>query len=291
MKKVRSFFNKYAIENLMTYIIAGNVIVFVLDAILSNRFNFSLASWLTLNPIDLFSGQVWRLFTFVFVLPELGTGFFDMILWNVMVCYFYHWIGSSLEGYYGAPRFNMMYLSGVLCCWVFCALSYVFNWFAPSWFVFSEMSSSLLNTGLFLAFATLFPEVQIRIFFIIPIKVKWLGIIHFALLVLEVFNSVVFGDILMAMTALAVLTNYFIWFGKEWAERGWILGKNKVRKAQYKSKIVKVKAKNVTKNYRHKCCVCGKTDESHPNMQFRYCVKCSGLKEYCMDHINNHTHE
>ena len=274
MKKVRSFFNKYAIENLMTYIIAGNVIVFVLDAILSNRFDFDLAGWLTLNPIDLFKGQVWRLFTFVFVLPELGTGFFDMILWNVMVCYFYHWIGS-----------------GVLCCWVFCALSYVFNWFAPSWFVFSEMSSSLLNTGLFLAFATLFPEVQIRIFFIIPIKVKWLGIIHFALLVLEVFNSVVFGDILMAMTALAVLTNYFIWFGKDWAERGWILGKNKVRKAQYKSKIVKVKAKNVTKNYRHKCCVCGKTDESHPNMQFRYCVKCSGLKEYCMDHINNHTHE
>lgn len=291
MKKIRTFFNKYAISNLMTYIIAGNVIVFILDTILWNRVSFDLNSWLTLNPVDLFHGQVWRLFTFVFVLPSLGADFVNLIFWNFIICYFYHMLGSNLENYYGTARFNMMYASGILCCWVFCILGYVINWFAPSFFIMTSMSSSIVNLGLYLAFATVFPNVEFRIFFIIPIKVKWLGILTFAGLCLEIFGSIFLGDILMAMTAFAVLANYFLWFGKEWASRGWILGKSKVREAQYKSKIIKVKAKEVTKNYRHKCCVCGKTDESHPNMQFRYCVKCSGLKEYCMDHINDHTHE
>ncbi len=290
MNKIRRFFNKYGITNLMYYIIVGNVLVFLADAIAGAAWGFDLNSWLVLTPVELFKGQIWRLFTFIFVLPELSTDFMNLVLWNFFTLYFYHMIGSNLERYFGTGKFNMVYATGIICTWALCLIGYAINWFMPSFWIMTSMSSSMINLGLFLAFATVFPNVELMLFFIIPIKVKWLGIIEFVMLVLQMISALVYGDVLGVMTVVAVLANYFIWFGREWAAKGWFFGKNKVRSAQHKSKIVKIKAKDVVRNYRHKCCVCGKTDESDPNMQFRYCVKCSGLKEYCMDHINDHTH-
>lgn len=288
MNKIRRFFNIHNIPNLMYYIIIINVVVFVMDIIAGSLWQTSVSGWLTLNPADVIRGQVWRLVTFVFVLPDLGTGFINIVLWNILVLYFYYWIGSNLEQYWGSGKFTMYYLSGIVVCWICAFAGYGLSFVLPGYI--GTMSSLLLNSGLFLAFATVFPNETIRIFLILPVKVKWLGIISFVGMALGVLGGIVMGDILSAMTSVAVLANYLLWFGAEWIERIRFGSKNKVRKAQFKSKIIKMDAKRGVKNYRHKCCVCGKTDESDPNMQFRYCVKCSGLKEYCMDHINNHTH-
>ncbi len=288
MNKIRRFFNIHNIPNLMYYIIIINVVVFVMDIIAGSLWQTSVSGWLTLNPADVIRGQVWRLVTFVFVLPDLGTGFINIVLWNILVLYFYYWIGSNLEQYWGSGKFTMYYLSGIVVCWICAFAGYGLSFVLPGYI--GTMSSLLLNSGLFLAFATVFPNETIRIFLILPVKVKWLGIISFVGMALGVLGGIVMGDILSAMTSVAVLANYLLWFGAEWIERIRFGSKNKVRKAQFKSKIIKMDAKRGGKNYRHKCCVCGKTDESDPNMQFRYCVKCSGLKEYCMDHINNHTH-
>ena len=288
MNKIRRFFNKHNIPNLMYYIIIINVAVFVMDIIAGSLWQISVSNWLTLNPGDVIRGQIWRLVTFVFVLPELGTGLVNLVLWNAIVLYFYHWIGSNLEHYWGAGKFTMYYVSGVVLCWICAFIGYGINLVLPGYM--DTMSSLLLNSGLFLAFATIYPNALIRIFLILPVKAKWLGIISFVGMAWAVLSGIVLGDILSAMTSVAVLANYLLWFGGEGMEKIRFSSKNKVRKAQYQSKIIKVNAKHAVKNYRHKCCVCGKTDESDPNMQFRYCVSCTGLKEYCMDHINNHTH-
>jgi len=41
---------------------------------------------------------------------------------------------------------------------------------------------------------------------------------------------------------------------------------------------------------RHVCYVCGKTDRTHPDLDFRYCSQCAGDQCYCPEHIRNHAH-
>ena len=288
MRAIRSFFNKHAISNLIWYLIIGNVAVFIADILAGIMWQVSLSQWLTLEPAAIFHGQVWRLVTFIFVLPELGTDALSLILWNALILYFYYLIGTSLENHWGAPQFNMFFLTAVLCCWGYTLIGWLLSLVLPGYL--TAMTSAMVYASMFLAFATLFPDFQLMIFFIIPVRVKWLGILSAVGLVFTVVFGFVTGNILLSMSSLASLTAYLIWFAVPLLQRlGW-KGKSTARHARFKSKIVMVDTKKSAKSYRHKCCVCGKTDESDPEMQFRYCVECTGLKEYCMDHINDHTH-
>ena len=288
MRRIRSFFNKHAISNLIWYLIIGNVAVFLADMMIGLIRGVSLQQWLTLDPAALFQGQVWRLFTFVLVLPNLGTDAISLIIWNALILYFYYLIGTSLEQRWGAPQFNMFFLTAVGCCWIYSIIGWLLSFVIPGYV--SEMTSAMVYASMFLAFATLFPDFQLMIFFIIPVKVKWLGILSAVVMIGTIVYSFVIGNILLAMSSLASITAYLIWFARHWVERiGW-KGHSTVRHAKFKSKIVMVETGRGSKTYRHKCCVCGKTDETDPDMQFRYCVQCSGLKEYCMDHIDDHTH-
>ncbi|MBR5738900.1 MAG: hypothetical protein IKY02_02805, partial [Lachnospiraceae bacterium] len=42
---------------------------------------------------------------------------------------------------------------------------------------------------------------------------------------------------------------------------------------------------------RHKCAICGRTEKTNPELEFRYCSKCVGNYEYCMDHLYTHLHK
>ena len=165
MDKLERKLGRFAIRNLMLYIILGNIAVYLMC-----MFNSDLVLYLILDPAMVWKGQVWRLVTFLFIPPSVSFTQFFLVAISL---YFYYFIGRMLENRWGAFRFNVFYLIGVICT---IAMSLIFN--VTGW-------NSYLNESLFLAFATLFPEMQVLLFFFIPIKVKWMGILTGALLIFQ----------------------------------------------------------------------------------------------------------
>ena len=266
MDKLERKLGKYAIRNLMLYIILGNIAVYLLC-----MFNTNLVSYLYLDPEAVLSGQVWRLITFLFIPPSISYSQFFLVALSL---YFYYFIGKMLENQWGAFRFNVFYLIGAVDTIV---VSLIFN--------FSVVGASYLNESLFLAFATLFPNMQVLLFFFIPIKVKWMGIFVAALMIFQFFA----GGWAIKLMILASFLNYILFF---WPVL-WDKIKYGRRREQY---FKKVNFKNgsggkiIQDVAFHRCCICGKTEKDDPNMQFRYCSQCDGSREYCMDHLYDHVH-
>lgn len=266
MDKLERKIGKYAIRNLMLYIILGNIAVYLLC-----MFNTSLVFYLYLDPHAVLSGQVWRLITFLFIPPSVS---YTQLFMVAISLYFYYFIGRMLENQWGAFRFNVYYFIGVICT---IAVSLTFK---------VTGSTSYLNESLFLAFATLFPEMQVLLFFFIPIKVKWMGIIAAALMIVQFIR----GDWGTKLMILASFLNYILFFGPIL----WDKIKYGRRKEQYFKKVnyrkEGGKGKIIQDVAFHRCCICGKTEKDDPNMQFRYCSQCDGSREYCMDHLYDHVH-
>ena len=153
LSKLKLRFGKYTVENLMLVLCAGQVIVFFAD--LMTRGWASDLLWLSWS--DVMHGQVWRLLTFVF-LPESST-----LLSLLISVYFYYFIGGTLENEWGSFNFNCYYLLGMICNIV----AAVFTGFGTSYY---------LNLTLFFAFSMLYPEFQLLLFYIIPVKAKWIAV-------------------------------------------------------------------------------------------------------------------
>ena len=141
-------------------------------------------------------------------------------------------------------------------------------------------STYYVNMSIFLAFAATYPNMQILLFFFIPIKVKILGIIYGAMLILGFLA----GSIDRKVVIAASLMNFIVFF---------ITGRGKVhmtpRQAKRRQEF-KREVKKTTKVTRHKCAVCGRTEETNPELEFRFCSKCDGNYEYCQDHLFTHSH-
>ena len=153
LSKLKLRFGKYTVENLMLVLCAGQVIVFFAD--LMTRGWASDLLWLSWS--DVMHGQVWRLLTFVFV-PESST-----LLSLLISVYFYYFIGGTLENEWGSFNFNCYYLLGMICNIV----AAVFTGFGTSYY---------LKLTLFFAFSMLYPEFQLLLFYIIPVKAKWIAV-------------------------------------------------------------------------------------------------------------------
>ena len=280
---------RFGIPNLMKYIVIGNVLVYFLD-----MFSHGYASYLlAFYPSRILHGEVWRLITFLFI-PVSGYSSGDMfsILWFAMSTLFYYYIGNALERQWGSTRFTVFYALGAILNMI---IGFAFQ---------SGVTMYYVNMSMFFAFATLYPNLQFLLFFIIPVKAKWLAWIDAAYFLIAVFQYLFTGHPLLALIPIVAVLNYLLFFAADigsqfayWRGRA----KSKVRQQQYKNayqrpgsgpKVVNFHdAKTQTKaQYLHKCAVCGKTDLSDPQMEFRYCSKCNGYYCYCADHINNHIH-
>ena len=224
-------------------------------------------------------GQIWRLVTYPLTL--LNSNIFFMLI--SLLCYYS--LGTAMERQWGTLKFNIFYFTGVVLMDVYGML---FNCQADVYY---------LNMSLFLGYATLYPQAQFLLFFIIPIK-AW----AFALFDLVVIFAGLFH---MPFTAanlfpLVALGNYFLFFGKDVLNVVPLSWQNKLRRLFHKAPkqqpkiihfhVTEQPKKAETPAYTHKCTVCGRTDVSNPELEFRYCSKCSGYYCYCSDHINNHTH-
>ncbi|MGN1150683.1 MAG: hypothetical protein ACI4SN_00825 [Lachnospiraceae bacterium] len=277
-------FGKYAIKNLSFILVLCYAVGYFFELI--DRSN-TLIYYLTLNPYAILHGQIWRLVTWILIPPSSGGIFFTLIM-----LYFYCSIGTTLERTWGTYRYNVYIFGGMLFtiagsfllmgyCYLFQAEQIAL--YTPEVFfsaVSTVFSTYYINMSIFLGFAATFPDAQVLLMFIIPIKVKWLGIIYGVMLVYEFLIYNVYNK----FAILASLLNFIVFF---LTSRNMMhLNPKQIHRRQEFKRDIR-KNTGITK---HKCAICGRTEVDSPNMQFRFCSKCDGNYEYCEEHLYTHTH-
>lgn len=189
-------FGWFSIPNLMVYICLTMLAVFLLDVIVG----IPVSALIALDRAALLRGQVWRLATFIFVPPASG------VITILFALYFYYFIGSSLENAWGSFRFNVYYLCGMLGAVIAALIS-------------GRGNNTYLNLSLFLAFAQLFPEHQVLLFYFIPVKVKYLAYIDWAFFALNFITGLLMRDLSICMSIIMSLLNFFLFFGPGFIQR------------------------------------------------------------------------
>ena len=254
-------FGRYAIPGLVRKIVVLNALVYVLG-----RMNPAFLSWLDLDPIAVFHGQIWRLITYIFI-PNYGcifTVLFDQpgnALDTVISLAFLWWIGDGLEQVWGAFRLNLYCVIGMV------GMTLASFLFGP------EFSNGMLDMTLFFAFAWYFPHLQIYLFYVLPVKVKWLAWFSAAMLL---WRFVTFDSISYRMAVIVSLANYLLFFGPE------LLANVRQRQEVAGRRRKFAKAALPMGQPLHQCVVCQRTDISHPALEFR--VARNG-NDYCLEHI------
>lgn len=292
--KLERKFGRFAIPNLMRYIIVIYIAGFVINLANSQIYY----TYLALDIEKVLQGQVWRLVTFIMQPPSMS-------FWLLISLYMYYMIGNSLERAWGAFRFNLYFLSGILFNILAAFIIYFVTTLNPTAvYTAYPISIEYLNQAMFLAFAVMYPNMQLMLFFILPIKVKYLGWIYGALLAYQVVQLVSRGmmsgnieSIGQGVAIVVALLNFLIFFLMTRNFSRLSPGSMK-RKADFKRSVkegVKSNGKIVSFNgrtviTRHKCAICGRTELDDANLEFRFCSKCDGNYEYCMDHLYTHEH-
>ena len=271
---------RFGIPNLMRVIVIGNVAVYVL-MLLTQANDANALSFLTFNLNALLHGEVWRLVTFVFV-PAYSSPFALLIS-----LYFYYWIGSTLERQWGTAKFNLYYISGALLT----VLGVVLASLITGNPYLTAAGTGYVNLSMFFAFAFLFPDTTVLLFFILPVRMKWLAYLDGALFAFDIIKAIGAHNCAGVVLPIVALLNFavFIWpevhYLKERAKY-----QNSRKTVQFRQAQQQQAKQAQQQGYRHKCAVCGRTDTDYPDLQFRYCSKCVGYHCFCQDHIFNHVH-
>ena len=283
-------FGKYAIPNLSFVLVMCYAVGYLLQ--LFDRSGL-LISYLTLNPYAILHGQIWRLVTWVLIPPSSGGLFFTLLM-----LYFYCSIGTSLERTWGTYRYNVYLFQGMLFtiagsfllmgyCYLFkpeiSLLGAVLTIDSPAeYFTIIAMmfSTYYINMSIFLAYAATFPDAQVLLMFIIPIRVKWLGVIYAVMLLFQFLGTNVYGKFAIG----ASLLNFVVFF---------LTSRNMMHlnpKQIHRRQEFKRDVRRNTGITKHKCAICGRTEQDDPTLEFRFCSKCDGNYEYCQDHLFTHQH-
>lgn len=288
MSNFEKKFGKYAIKNISLMLIMCYAVGYAIQLI-GNGF----LSFLTLDPYQILHGQIWRIVTWIIVPPS------SFNIFTIIMLFFYYSVGTTLERTWGAYRYNVYLFSGmiftVLGSFVALGLCYLFHGDVMTipgsaeylCGMYSRLFSTYyINMSILLAFAATFPDVQVLLMFVIPVKMKLLGIIYGVMLVFDLFQNTgsPVANIFYRTAIVASLLNFVIfWF----TSRGHIhMSPKDIRRRQEFKHEVK-------KNMRtsgHKCAICGRTETDDPTLEFRYCSKCEGNYEYCQEHIFTHEH-
>lgn len=273
--KLERRLGRYAIPHFIRYVLGAYVI-----GILFSMFSSGTLSYLTLEPYFILRGQIWRLISWVFI-PE-GVSIFTIIM-----LIFYYQIGTHLEYYWGTFRFNLYIWGGIIFTDIAALLLYgvMYAMYQQPVSVGGLFSTSYIMMSLFLAFAACFPEMEVRLYFLIPIKMKWLALVYIALMAYNIFQlGIGFQTIVLGTATVASLLNFIIfYFSTKNLKR---FSPSEVHRRQ----TFKRQVRQSTRSNKHKCAVCGRTEEDDPTLQFRYCSKCDGNYEYCQDHLFTHQH-
>jgi hypothetical protein len=278
---------RFGIRKLMLYIIIGYGAVYLIAAM--DR-TFTFLSFLYFDPALILKGQLWRLVTWV-VFPISGGSLSpSSLLFTGLMLYFYYFIGTTLEREWGTPKFNIYYILGVLlnilygfAFWLITGTSFHY--------LLTPLSASFLNLSMFFAFAVFYPDQRVLLFFIIPIKIKWLALADAVYFLYVIVSSLIGGAYLFALLPIVAVLNFFVFCYDDLMHYLRPYKTVATKQAINFRKAAKQKRhEEASHPYRHKCAVCGKTDAEYPNLEFRYCSRCNGYHCFCSDHINSHVH-
>ena len=265
---------RFGIPNLMRYIVIGTVAMYVLCLLTQNQAFLSLS----LIPGAVLHGEVWRLVTFIFL--PLSTSPLSLLI----SLYFYYWMGNILEDYWGTPKFTIYYISGIVLTILAAFIAYFAGGFVMMYGV------HYVNMAMFFAYAALNPNAMVLLFFFIPVKIKWMAILDACYFAYIIFFCAASRYWIGVVLPLVALLNFFVFFAPEirrFAKREQTRTK---QAAHFHNAVRQTQREQQSQGYRHKCAVCGRTDVTNPELQFRYCSKCAGYHCFCSDHIFNHVH-
>lgn len=277
LSKLERKIGKYAIHNLSAWIIGCYAVGYML-LFINSRF----LSYLTLEPLFIFKGQVWRLFTWVLIPPS------SFSIFTFVMLFFYYSIGTTLERTWGVFRYNFFIFSGMLAT-VIGALILFFIYSVlgvyPIGGIGSYFSTYYINLSIFLAFAVCYPDMQVLLYFIIPLKIKWLAYFDVALLGFSFITSSWAGRVAIIASVLNVIVFFFT--TKNYIR---IMNPREIHRKQVYRQQMQQAEQMKQQIARHKCAICGRTDETNPELEFRFCSKCDGNYEYCQEHLFTHQH-
>ncbi len=289
IRKLEKKFGRLAIPGLMRYIIVLYAVGYIIGMMSPDFYT----TYLMFDVDKVLSGQVWRVVTFLIQPMD------DSIVFLLISLWLYFMIGNSLEQRWGSFRFTLYYASGI----VFNILAVVIMYFVflavtGSGYSF-PISLDYINLSLFLAFAVEYAEVRLLVMFVIPIKIKYIAIFYAVIEGYEIVSALLRGtpfDIGSAVASITALMNFIIFF---FATRNYrrISPQEIHRRRAYRQGVqqgVQSGPASVHEGRRvitrHRCAVCGRTELDGEDLEFRFCSKCDGNFEYCMDHLYTHTH-
>lgn len=321
-ERIERKYSRYAIRNLMYYIIALYIFGLVINLFAPAVYT----EYLALDVDKILHGQIWRIVTFIIQPPNSN------IIFMAFALYFYYMIGSVLERIWGSFRFNLYFFFGVFLQVLAAFLVY---------FIFGytfSMSTYYINLALFMAFAMEQPDMEVLLFFVLPIKIKWLAwldgllfavtiiggyassLIPYGVWLRFMMNGIVF-DKAVATSALVSMINFILFAilyskgpAQTQTQKNYRKALKTARKAEkkrqeqtkrpgfnerfYNANSEKSTWESANQPYtrtkalgtKHCCAVCHRTELDGEDLVFRYCSKCEGGLEYCQDHLYTHIH-
>ena len=323
VRKLEKKFGRFSIPKLYFYII----MIIVAGYIFCYMFP-SIYYYLPFSPYEVvIKHQYWRLVTWLFTIPYGLENTLNMIFLPINL-YFYYFVGRNLEAIFGKFAFNfyvfmgwlfstigMLLISVAMLYWsaasdvIRDSMKAVYEYSRVGGVIYTSLPATYyMLTSIFFAFALIFGETKIMLWFVIPFKVKWSAWIT------GIFMAYSFlrGDAYSRTLIIACILNFLIFYFMFRYARGRSL-KMMRRQMQYKkglregerarssganqgaSRSSGSSRGNVAKfptsdRVIHRCCICGRTEKDDPDLEFRYCSKCDGEREYCSDHLYTHKH-
>ena len=286
LDKLQRKFGKYAIHNLTIIMIATYVIGYVLQYT-------PLWSYLVLDPAMVLRGQIWRLVTWILTPPPTSS-----LITALLMLFVFYQFGQILENTWGDFRYNFFIFSGMILTVIGAFAAYAIK-MAVGWTMVSYYSTYLyayntyyISMSILLAVAAMYPDMTVRLYFIIPIRFKWVAIIDIVFMLYECWQAYRYGIITNVVMIICSMIN-LVWCLMQIRKASPIgAAKQKARQAQFRRSYregerTHTGSGSVTK---HRCAVCGRTEKDGADLEFRFCSKCNGNYEYCQDHLFTHKH-
>lgn len=286
--KLERKYGRFGISNLTIYIIVSYVLGYALMLV-----NPAVLNMMSLDVSKILHGQIWRLVTWVIYPPVKA----NPLLFFLAIAFFYYPVSASLERTWGSFRFTLYIFSGLFFTVV---AAFLLHFITGGSVLVGNVryilggglfSTYYISLSVFLAYALTYPDMQVYLMYIIPIKMKWMSLFYAVTIGFDLVRYFRNGQWFMAVPIIASLLNFILFFletrnlsrynPKE------IHRRNEFKRAVAGSRVVNMNGEPIAK---HKCAICGRTEKDDPNLEFRFCSKCNGNYEYCQDHLYTHKH-
>ncbi len=276
LSRLERKWGRYSISNLSLYIVVTYAAGYILQLTSSG-----MLGYLTLEPYYILHGQVWRLVSWLLIPPG------RLNIFTILTLIFYYSIGNTLERTWEPFRYNVYIFSGILMTVIGSFLLYFIM--GGNVLMGAAFSTYYISMSIFLAFAATYPNMQVYLYGLIPLKVKWLGYLDAAFLIYELIVSGWAYRVVIICSLLNFII-FFLFSGGTRSVVGRYRPKEVKRRQQFQRAVHKSQVSRNGTVTKHKCAICGRTEKDGEHLEFRFCSKCNGNYEYCQDHLFTHTH-